>query len=295
MVLCDSPVLRCESAFALGKGNSKLMVKFYSGTPRSGKSYHVAQDIYYKLRNGGNVISTVNIDTKKISKNGRRRIGDFVYVPIMELDIKFLYRYAQRHKKGKEGQTLLVIDECQIIFNTRDCQDKDIRKNRMEWILFFSRHGHLGYNVILISQHDRLIDRQIRAMFEYEFKHRKVNNYGLLFLLPFTYFVVIEYWYSSRLRIGNQFVRFKRSVAEIYDSYTMYDEFIAAYAEEPVADELHTEEIAEHKTAEFECSRPVTATEETGVGGTPSTTERLSAGRRILQYFMSGFTAARAK
>jgi zona occludens toxin (predicted ATPase) len=205
------------------------MVVFYSGTPGSGKSFHTARDIYKTLRERRNVISTVDIDLKKISRNGRRRIGEFVYVPILDLDVSFLYRYAiKNHKKGKEAQTILVIDECQIIFDSRGFQKKD----RTDWILFFSRHRHLGYSVILISQQDRMIDRQIRGMFEYEFKHRKVNNFGPLWLLPITFFVVIQYWYGNRVRIGSYFIRYKKSIASIYDSYTMYDEFIAEYAAE---------------------------------------------------------------
>ena len=209
------------------------MVKFFSGTPGSGKSFHTAREIWKELKFRRNVISTVNIDANKISKNGRRKIGDFVYVPIMDLKVEFLYRYAIRnHVKGHEGQTLLVIDECQIIFDTRGFQQKD----RREWILFFSRHRHLGYNVILISQQDRMIDRQIRGMFEYEYKHRKVNNFGIGWLIPITFFVCIQYWYGNRLRIGAEFIRYRRKIAQIYDSYTMYDDYLAEYADE-IADE----------------------------------------------------------
>ena len=151
------------------------MVKVYTGTPGSGKSFHMAQEIWEKLTRKKNVVSTVNIDVKRVSRNGRKRIGDFVYKPITELTPEFLYAYAsQNHRKGKEGETLLVIDECQIIFDSRGFQQKD----RRDWVLFFSRHRHLGYNVILVTQQDRMVDRQIRGMFEYEYKHFKVNNYG---------------------------------------------------------------------------------------------------------------------
>jgi zona occludens toxin (predicted ATPase) len=217
------------------------MVKFYSGTPGSGKSFHVAQEMWTALRiKRRNVISTVNIDTARISKNGKKTIGDFVYIPIMELETKFLYKYAIRHhKKGKEGQTLLVIDECQIIFNTRDCQDRENKKSRIDWILFFSRHRHLGYDVILISQQDRMLDRQIRGMFEYEYKHRKVNNYGIGWLIPFTVFVVIQYWYGAKLRCGAEFVIYRRKYGKIYDSYTMYDDYLEEFKEDPPPVPIH--------------------------------------------------------
>jgi zona occludens toxin (predicted ATPase) len=206
------------------------MVKFFSGTPGSGKSFHTAREISEKLKRRRNVISTVDINIDVISRNGRKRIGDFVYVPITEINTKYLYQYAMKnHRKAKEGQTLLVIDECQIIFNTRDFQGKEQNKKRVDWILFFSRHRHLGYDVILISQQDRMIDRQIRGMFEYEYKHRKVNNF--LWFLPITFFVCVQYWYGCRIRIGSEFIRYKRKIAKIYDSYTMYDDYIKEFEE----------------------------------------------------------------
>jgi zona occludens toxin (predicted ATPase) len=205
------------------------MITFYSGTPGSGKSYHMAKEIKFKLRIGRNIISTVNIDVNKVSKNGKKKVGDFVYVPILELDPTFLYQYAfKKHKKGKESQTIIIIDECQILFNPREYQ----RKGRADWILFFTRHRHLGYSIIMTSQFDRLVDRQIRSLFEYEVKHRKINNYGLLFLLPWTYFACIEYWYGNKMVVSRRFMKFNKKTAGIYDSYVMYDEFAAMMAEE---------------------------------------------------------------
>jgi len=200
------------------------MIKFFSGTPGSGKSFHVAQEMLFYLRHKKNVISTVNIDLNKVSRNGRKKIGDFVYIPILEIEPSILYKYAiKNHKKGKEGQTLLIIDECQIIFNPREYHNK----HRAEWILFFTRHRHLGYQIILISQFDRLVDRQIRALFEYEIIHRKVNN--LLFFLPFTMFALIEYWYGAKVKVSKRMMFFSKSTASIYDSYVMYDDFLEKY------------------------------------------------------------------
>jgi zona occludens toxin (predicted ATPase) len=96
------------------------MIKLYTGTPGSGKSFHVARDIILHLRWKRNIISTVDIDINRIDKNGKRKIGDFKYIPIYELTPNYLYKYAKlNHKKGKEGQTWIIIDECQLIFNSR--------------------------------------------------------------------------------------------------------------------------------------------------------------------------------
>ena len=81
----------------------------------------------------------------------------------------------ERHKSGKpvEGQFLLVIDECQIMFNSREWNVK----NRTEWCIFFQEHRKYGYNIILITQFNRLVDRQIRSLVEFEIVHRDISNF----------------------------------------------------------------------------------------------------------------------
>ena len=260
------------------------MVSFYSGTPGSGKSFHTARDIRDWLRRRRNVISTVDIDTNRVSSNGRRSIGDFKYIPITELKVIDLYRYAARHHvPGKEGQTLIVIDECQIIFDSRQFQQKE----RRDWILFFSRHRHFGFEVILISQQDRMIDRQIRGLFEYEYKHRKVNNFGFAWMIPITFFVIIRYWYSSRLRIDAQFMRYKRRIGKIYNSYAMFEEFLSEFRE---MQSEYAEEAEEREAREDakEVAHPLT--HGGGGGGTPPPCVRGEGKPTLFRWIKALFT-----
>jgi hypothetical protein len=205
------------------------MVTFYSGTPGSGKSYHMATEIKFKLRLGRNIICTENIDINKVNENGKRKIGNFTYVPIEEINTQFLYKYAyENHKEGKEHQTLIIIDEAHVIFNPREWQ----RKDRTEWLRFFSWHRHIGYDIIIVSQNDRQVDRQIRSQFEHEIKHRKVNNMFMMgFLLP-TIFICIETYYGNKEIISRRFMMYKKKIGSIYNSYVMFKKFAAMMAEE---------------------------------------------------------------
>lgn len=81
----------------------------------------------------------------------------------------------------------------------------------MEWIKFFTQHRKLGYNFIVISQSDRMIDKQIRSLFEYEIKHRKVNNFKIGKLLPMSTFVGVSYWYGVSEKLGAEFFTYKKS------------------------------------------------------------------------------------
>lgn len=198
------------------------MMYLYSGTPGSGKSLKASQDIYRKLRRGGNVIANfnINLDICK-GKHSKKVLGDFTFIDNSDLNVNFLLDYAkEHHKENKENQTLIVIDEAQILFNSRSFNAKD----RMEWITFFSQHRHLGYNIILITQMDRMLDRQIRGLIETEYKHRKVNNFKMAFLIPFPIFCQVEYWYPVKEKANVAFFFYSKKFGNLYDTYSMFNQ-----------------------------------------------------------------------
>lgn len=195
------------------------MIEYYSGTPGSGKSLHVASKIYYRLNrsNKPQVIANFMINTKMI-KNDK---AVFIYKDNEELTVPYLLEFAlQNHKLGEENQTLIVVDECAIIWNAREWQSQH---NRMDWLKFFTQHRKLGYNMIVISQNDRQIDRQIRSQFEYEVKHRKVNNFKYGKFLPFATFVAVTVWYGINEKISAEFFTYKKKWGKFYDSYATFE------------------------------------------------------------------------
>lgn len=204
------------------------MIYFYSGTPGSGKSLEVAKDIVNKIKiKKQNVIANIDINVEAISK--KKNIGKFIYLDNSNFTPEFLYKYAiDNHVKGKEGQTLLVVDEAQMLFSPTviKIKNQENPKYRVDWLEFFTQHRHLGYNIILISQFDRLIDAQIRCLFEYNVIHRKVNNFklGWLFsLFGVGVFCSITYWYGVKERVGSHFYIYRRKYSKIYDSYNKFN------------------------------------------------------------------------
>lgn len=99
-----------------------------------------------------------------------------------------------RHKveegKYSEGAGLLILDECQLIFNSRKWE------RNMEWIQFFTQSRKLGWNVILIAHTIEMVDAQIRPLLEYESRFRNVQKIKIpvvgLPLSPFPLFIKIR-------------------------------------------------------------------------------------------------------
>lgn len=205
-----------------------MSIWLYTGTPGSGKSYHAARDIVQRLKRPGGLICNFPVNEGFVKPKQLR--SHVEYWDNSELSAQRLVAYAlDHHVIGKEGQTLVVLDECQIIFNCRDFG----RKDRSAWVTLFSQHRKLGFNFILITQNDRMLDKQIRALVETEIKHRKLNNYGwggfLLSATRSTWFIAIEYWYGgNKLMLSKQVFRYIKKYANVYDSYKLFSDMATA-------------------------------------------------------------------
>ena len=119
-----------------------------------------------------------------------------------------------------EGQTLIVFDEGGILFNSRDWQTK----YRMRWLWFFSQHRKFGFEVVIISQAERQIDRQVRANFEYEYVHKRVGNFKKLGKLLECIscgklFCYVVRWYGIKGQDGRVHAQFFRGSPKYYRLY----------------------------------------------------------------------------
>lgn len=195
------------------------MIYLYSGTPGSGKSLHTASVIFWRLNSKKPVIANFEIDTKKIKKN---KEVPFVHISNDELTPEYLVAYSRKYFEThsfREGALLLVVDECQLIFNAREWN----AKGRNEWLSFYTQHRKYGYDVILVAQFDRMIDRQIRSLIEYEIVHRKVSNFGIkgkifsMFAVG-KLFVAVKIWYPMKEKVGSEFFVAKKKYYSIYDT-----------------------------------------------------------------------------
>lgn len=193
------------------------MIYLYSGTPGSGKSLDLARVLYVNKKS----TFIINFPCSLVNEKDR----DIFYISDWESTLPqdltdFSEKYFKTHR-FKEGAITIIIDECQLYYNTREWS----KTNRMGWLKFFTNHRHFGFDIILCCQNSMMIDKQIRNLIEIEVVHRKINNMGLgglfircLMLSP-TLFIKVHFYFPLKLKESASYFRYKKKYAEIYDSF----------------------------------------------------------------------------
>lgn len=205
------------------------MIAVYTGTPGSGKTLSAVVRMKRKLEGKGVVISNFEIYAKMIKKAGKEP-NAYIRLKNEEITPSFLVWFSEMYKdkvlKGKhvpEERILLVLDEAQLIFNARNWMKAD----RMGWISFFSQHRKLGYEVVMIAQDMKMLDRQIRALVEFEYTFRKAKNMGIggqivNVLWGGNVHIEVRRYAPTGDKIGSRFFRAEKSVYALYDTYTVF-------------------------------------------------------------------------
>lgn len=193
------------------------MIDLYTGTPGSGKTLNATGQIIDWISRGKYVISNYSVSFKPFKRINPRR---FKYLDNSEISPQMLTEFARKNfKMGKEGQGLLVLDEASVLLNCRDYN----RGDRKEWVQFFQQHRKWGWDCLLITQYDRMLDRQIRSFVEYENIHRNVKNAGtigkLFKLFGINFFVTVRTWYGMRVKVDARFWFVDRRVSQAYNSW----------------------------------------------------------------------------
>lgn len=195
------------------------MVILYTGTPGSGKSYHATQLVHRATKRNTYVIANFVVNLPK-----EHQKHFFYFLGDKQFTVDNLLKFSREHlEPNKESQAIIIIDEAGTMFNSTTSKPKFIEN----WLKFFSLHRKLGFDVILISQNDRMIDRQIRGNIEYHYIHRKLSNFGfkgfVIKLLLHRDFVCVHQWYTIKERLGAEYFRINKKIAQSYDTFSLFD------------------------------------------------------------------------
>jgi len=226
-------VVRCAVDLAVSEiyrvEEGDVMISLYTGSVGSGKSYHAIELGLDWLRVGKHVIANFPIKApkrflfKRSAVRWQKKLERWHYKD--EISVEYLMALSlEMGWFGKESQCLVVIDEAGIMFNSRDWQHE--AKSRMKWIKFLSQSRKFGYDFIFVCQMDRMIDRQIRGLVEYEVRHLKANNsFFLKWLSVFrvSMFLYVYKWYQTKMRGNVRASVYKKWVADRYDTMRIFN------------------------------------------------------------------------
>lgn len=208
-----------------------MTIELYTGFVGSGKSYAAVKlgtNIADAALGKRHVIANFPVTKKKTLFSRFRKVKEkdtrWIYKTNEELTVQFLV--SESVKNGwneKEGSCLIIFDEASIPFNSRNWNSAD----RMDWIKFLTQSRKFGYDFIFITQDGRMLDKQIRALCEYEVQHKKLNNmmyFSWLSLFRITLFAGISYWNGMKYSKGSlRLYVYKSSVADRYDTLNLFD------------------------------------------------------------------------
>ena len=203
-----------------------MSIELYSGTPGSGKSLDACRTIRRQLKRGGKVITNFKVRKDEDCK------GSIDYIPNNELNPGIITSIALDYwssKPFKEDGILLVVDECQLLWNSRLWNSDPFR---MQWLELMSQHRKFGLRIILICQSDIMIDRQFRTLIEYEVKHIKVGNLGFVgkLMKVFTFgelFYAKQIYYGEKVKVDSYFFRYSKKIGSMYDTLTTFAQLSA--------------------------------------------------------------------
>lgn len=215
------------------------MITLFSGNPGSGKSLCVAREVLHNIRVLKRDVICLNMYINPDYVRRRGKNDAYLMCCPTYADIvtpAALYDYALRyHEVGKESQTLLVFDEVQMLLASSKVK---AMKNTFpeylpNWLDFFSQHRHLGYEIYVVTQYDRMIHPDIRYLIEYENIHRKFRNASdFAFFLAILFkiftgkelFIQIRKWKPNREKIGSKVFSWSRRLNGLYDSYKKFSD-----------------------------------------------------------------------
>lgn len=204
-----------------------MTIYLYSGTPGSGKSLHAASDIRAQLAMGRPVITNFELGANAKCRNREM----YHYIPDLLMRPQDLRDFATDYWESvnprfAEDRLLLVLDEMQVLHNSREWQ-RNGGGERLDWLTFFSQHRKYGYRVIMIAQNAKMIDNQYRMLIEHDIQHRKMSNYGMAgwlasLLFGGKLFAFIDFYYPTGDRLGMEWYVMRRRDAAMYDTRAIF-------------------------------------------------------------------------
>jgi hypothetical protein len=188
-----------------------LTVYLATGRLGGGKTLCAVGRMVEYLERGRQVATNLDLDLKHLSRHVKApRITRLPDRP----DAGTLAALGSANESRDESKNgLLVLDECGVIFNSRDWQDKT-RQGIVDWMLHSRK---LGWDVILIVQAASLMDKQLReALCEMYVICRRLDRIKIPFIGKIGHVLTLGLWSGKMPRMHVATVRYGTGLDSIH-------------------------------------------------------------------------------
>lgn len=188
------------------------MITCYEGLPGSGKSYDAVKKLLVNLRSGRRILTNIDGLQNEHQRTVIKHYTDFDDVALdsglVHMDDEKTQEFWSHSKKGD----LIVIDEAQNYFNSRDWQSKTNR-DLGKWAAL---HRHLGIDVVFITQNMAGIESSVRRLVEWVYRYKKLNMFGGAIQKKYIRFA---FFGESSEPLGKTICTYDKKIFACYSSY----------------------------------------------------------------------------
>lgn len=152
------------------------MISCYEGLPGAGKTYDAMRKLLDNLSQGRRILTNISgpdqEEKQEIIKHFLNLDDSQLKENLVSLQDHQVTEFWNHINPGD----LIIIDEAQNFFNSRDWQKKENRAFG-KWA---SEHRHQGVDLILITQNVERIESSVRSLIEFTYRYKKLNMFGNL-------------------------------------------------------------------------------------------------------------------
>lgn len=188
------------------------MISCYEGLPGSGKSYDAVKKLLVNLKTGRRVLTNIDGLQNEHQRTVIKHYTDFDDIALDNTLVHMDDEQTTEFWKHSEKGDLIVIDEAQNYFNSRDWQTVTNRELG-KWAAL---HRHLGIDVVFITQNMAGIESSVRRLVEWVYRYKKINMFGGMVQKRYVRFA---FFGESSEPLGKTICTYDQKIFACYSSY----------------------------------------------------------------------------